>query len=658
MKQKEIFPRFYSGDMYSKIILLISIVISLVLQYYFFAGFMALALLFSFLFSELSYKRGVKQMQNYLESASMRVGASESMPGFPFPAASITEKGKITWYNSALDKLLNGELLFQKDIREFIKDYDSYTSDEFGKYPAMSAILNNESYSVHAHRIPPQADGGDVILLYFINNTKQELFFEKYERSKFVAMYIAFDNYEEVMQGLSDDSRNSIQSAVDRHLVSMAAELNGILIKKERDRYSAFLSSEALTTLIHKKFPILDSIREIQTENTIAPTLSIGVGIDGDNFLENDNFARAGLDMALGRGGDQVVIKDKNSMQYFGGKTREVEKRTKVKSRVVAYALKELILQSDNIIVVGHKNADIDCLGAAMGINAISRYLGKKSYLILNEFDDTAAAVVDKSSLDEAYQGVFVKKNLISDIISSRSLIVIVDTNSPSFMEDIDFFGVAEQIVLIDHHRKSSDFIKNSTITYHEPYASSTCEMITEMLPYINNKSFLLKVEAEALYAGIYLDTKGFAFKTGVRTLEAAAYLRRAGVEPITVKQFFKSDLNTFTMKAALIQGTEVFNDHIAISVTPEERTPSLIAQAADELLNIKNIDTSFVVASHEGYSIISGRSTGAINVQLVLEKLGGGGHFSVAGAQIQGIDVMDAKGLLLQALNDYLREI
>ncbi len=657
MRQKEIMPRFYSGDMYSKIVLIISILISLVMQYYYFAVFMVVALLCSFLFSELSYRRGVKQMQNYLESASMRVGASESMPGFPFPAASITEKGKITWYNSALDKLLDGELLFQKDIREYIKDFDSFSPDDSGKFPVMSASFKNESFSVHAHKIPPQAEGGDIILVYFINNTKEEAFREKYKNSKFVAVHVAFDNYEEVMQGLSDDSRNAIQSAVDRQLASMTAELNGIFRKTERDRYSIFISSGALTTLIAKKFSVLNTVREIQSDNTISPTLSIGIGIDGKNFLENDDFARSALDMALGRGGDQVVLKDKNAMQYFGGKTREVEKRTKVKARVIAYALKELIIQSENVVIVGHKNADIDCIGAAMGIHAIARHFGKKAYIVHHEYDDTASEVVNKACSEVAYQGVFVKKNVVADFISSRSLIVVVDTNSPTYMESVDIFGITEQIVLIDHHRKSSNFLKSPTIAYHEPYASSTCEMIAEMLPYLNNKNFLLKVEAEALYAGIYLDTKGFAFKTGVRTLEAAAYLRRAGVEPITVKQFFKSDLDTFTMKAALIQDAKVYYDHIAISVTDDQRTSSLIAQAADELLNIKNIDTSFVIAKHEAYCIISGRSTGAINVQLVLEKLGGGGHFSVAGAQLKGIPASDAKDRLLQALEEYLEE-
>lgn len=657
MKQKEIMPRFYSGDMYSKIILVISIVVSLFLKYYLFAGFMTAALLCSFFFSELSYRRGVKQMQNYLESASMRVGASESMPGFPFPAASITEKGKITWYNSALDKLLDGELLFQKDIRQFVKDFDSYTPDENGKYPVMKANLNNESFIVHAHKIPSQKDSVDIILVYFINSTKQEMFHEKYKNNKFVAMHVAFDNYEEVMQGLPDDARNAIQSSVDRALASMTAENNGIFVKTERDRYSIFVSSGSLRALINKKFNILDTVREIQHENTISPTLSIGIGADGNSFLENDNFARTALDMALGRGGDQVVLKDKNSMQYFGGRTREVEKRTKVKARVVAYALKELISQCENVIVVGHKNADIDCIGAAMGIHAIARQYSKKAYIIHHEYDDTASCVVAKACTEPDYEGVFIKKNLVKDVLSSKSLICIVDTNSPSYMENVDIFGLSEQIVLIDHHRKSSDFIKNPSVAYHEPYASSTCEMITEMLPYLHNKNFLLKVEAEALYAGIYLDTKGFAFKTGVRTLEAAAYLRRAGVDPISVKQYFKSDLLTFTMKAALIQSTVVYHEHIAISVSEEERSSSLIAQAADELLNIKNIDTSFVIAKREAYCIISGRSTGAINVQVVLEKLGGGGHFSVAGAQLKDVTPLEAKEKLLQAVEEYLAE-
>lgn len=657
MKNKDLKPHFYTGDIYSKIIIVFCIVFALATQAYALAGVMACALLFSFLFSELSYRRGVRQMQAYLESATMHVGASESMPGFPFPALSVTEKGKITWYNSAMDKLMDGTLLFQKDIREYAKDFDVNAVDEKGKYPPCKTTIGGRIFELHAHKTPPQEDGGELILVYFLDINDYDSLALRYENEKYVAMIAAFDNYEEVMQGLEDEARNAVQSAVDRSLTAMVAEAGGVMRKTERDRYSVSINASALRGLVQKKFPLLDTVREIKCGNTIAPTLSIGIGTEGETFAENDMFARNALDMALGRGGDQVVLKDKNALQYFGGKTREVERRTKVKARVVALALWELIKQSDNVIIIGHKNADIDCIGAAMGAVAISRSLGKNAYILQYDYDDTASAVAKKAMDEAAYQGVFARASVVREIITSRSLLLVMDTNSPSYMETTDLFGVTDQVVLIDHHRRSSDSIKNLTLLYHEPYASSACEMVTEMLPYLSSKNILLKIEAEALYAGIYLDTKCFTFKTGVRTLEAAAYLRRSGIDPITVKQYFKNNLETFTMKAALIQGAQVVNEHIAISVTNEVRSPSIIAQAADELLNIAGIETSFVIARKENGCVISGRSTGGANVQVILEKLGGGGHFSVAGAQLKDTAPDAAKETLLQVLEEYFAE-
>jgi len=657
MKNKEFKPRFYIGDIYSKVIIVCCIAFTLATRAYVLAGVMACALILSFLFGELSYHRGVRQMQTYLENATMHVGASESMPGFPFPAVSVTEKGKIIWYNSTMDKLMGGTLLFQKDIREYAKDFDVKAMDENGKYPSCKTTVNGRIFELHAHKTPPQEDGGELILVYFLDINDYDSLALRYENEKYVAIIAAFDNYEEVMQGLEDEARNAVQTAVDRSLTAMVTEAGGVMRKTERDRYSIAINAKALRGLIQKKFQVLDTVREIQCGNTIAPTLSIGIGADGETFAENDMFARNALDMALGRGGDQVVLKDSNALQYFGGKTREVERRTKVKARVVALAPRELIKQSDNVIIIGHKNGDIDCIGAAMGAVAISRSLGKKAYILQYEYDDTALTVAKKAMEDPAYQGVFVKTSVMHEIITAKSLLLVMDTNSPSYIETTEFFGVTDQVVLIDHHRRSSDSIKNLTLLYHEPYASSTCEMLTEMLPYLSNKNILLKIEAEALYAGIYLDTKCFTFKTGVRTLEAAAYLRRSGIDPIVVKQYFKNNLETFTMKAALIQGAQVVREHIAVSVTNEVRSSSIIAQAADELLNIAGIEASFVIAKRDNGCIISGRSTGSANVQVILEKLGGGGHFSVAGAQLKDTSPETAKEKLLQVLEEYFAE-
>ncbi len=657
MKRKDTLPRFYNGDIYSKIIIFICIIFALFMRYFVFAAFMAAAFLCSFFFSEFTYRLGVRKMRTYLEQASLRVGASESMPGFPFPAVSITEKGKITWYNSAMDKMMDGELLFQKDIRDYVPTFDVSAMNEAGLYPVYSAEIQGEFYHVHAHKTPPQEDGSELILIYFLNCTAFEKLNRAYKSNRFVAMMIAFDNFEEVINGMGDEARNILQTSVDRSLSAMASEVGGIFRKTERDRYFVVLSAGGLQTLIQKKFPILDTVREIQCGNTIAPTLSIGIGFEGDTFLENDAYARAALDMALGRGGDQVVVKNGDTLEYFGGKTREVEKRTKVKARVVANALRELILQSDSVVILGHKNADIDCVGAAMGVVSIARHLGKKAYILKQEFDDTATSVLKTAIEEPLYKDVFINRATAGEIIGERTLIIVVDTHSLSYADAPELIENAKQVVLIDHHRRSSNFIQNYVLSYLEPYASSTCEMVTEMLPYLTEKNILMRLEAEALYAGIYLDTKSFMFKTGVRTLEAAAYLRRAGIDPIAVKQFFKSNLETFTAKASLIQAAKVVNEHIAISLTEEIRTPSVVAQAADELLDIAAIDTSFVIARSERGCIVSGRSTGDINVQVILEKLGGGGHFAVAGAQIEGADPYAVEEQLLAVIEAYLED-
>ena len=658
MKPKDVFPKLYAGDIYTKIILLICLGFALALKLWSFAVFMACALLLSFVFSDFAARKNTGKIKRYLENATLHAGTSESMPGFPLPAVSINAAGNITWYNSSMDKLMEGELLFHKNITELVKAFDVKFESDDGRLPQWKTELKGEIYSVFSHKIKTKNGDDDFILVYFLNITEQEQIKRKFMDSRFVSMAVVFDNYEEVMQGLNDEERNFVLSSLERHLQSMTSELNGIYKKTERDRYSVYLSSESLQILINKKFPVLDAAREIQSGNAIAPTLSIGVGIDGDSFGETALFSRAALDMALGRGGDQVVIKDKNQILYFGGKTREVEKRTKVKSRVIAGALRELISQCDNVLITGHKNADIDCIGAAMGIVSVARFLGKNAYIIQNECDDTAKEVVKHALKDEIYKNVFLKRTSLEDVLFPKSVLFIVDTNSPSYMEHSDLLGLTEQIVLIDHHRRSTDFIENPTLQYHEPYASSTCEMITEMLPYISEKNILTKVEAEALYSGIYLDTKYFTFKTGVRTLEAAAYLRRAGIDPIAVKHYFKSNLETFTMRASLIQGAKIVKEHIAISVADAVRSPSVIAQAADELLNISGIDTSFVIAKYDNACVVSGRSTGKINVQVILEHLGGGGHFSVAGAQVRDASPAEVETRLMEIIETYLKEL
>lgn len=657
MKNKDLLPHFFEKDIYTKCMIAIALIITLWMKELFLSVYLFLAFILSFVFDSYLYHRSLKKTEQIFENLSVHIGENESMPGFPFPAISFSMNGKITWYNSLTDKIMNGELLFQKNIKDIVKDFDVSASNENGMYPVYITKINDIFYSVYAHKVPARENEAESIVSYFLDSNEFENLKDQHEKNQFVSMSIAFDNYEEVTQGLDDEVRSVILTSVERAITTMATEINGIFKKIERDRYSISLSAESLRILTEKKFPILDKVREIKVSNSIAPTLSIGVGLNGKTFLETDSFSRNAMDVALGRGGDQVVIKTDTSMQYFGGKTREVEKRTKVKARVVAFAIRELILQSDTIFITGHNNADVDCVGASMGIVAIVRSLGKKSYIVLNEYDDTSKTVIAKAKEEASYKDVFITRASLDGLNTNNAVLFIMDTNSLSYLQNSDLLGFAEHVVLIDHHRRSGNFISNTSLAYHEPYASSTCEMVTEMLSYISDDNILLKVEAEALYAGIYLDTKSFTFKTGVRTLDAAAFLRRSGIDPVVVKQFFKTNLETFTMRASLIQGAKVYYNHIAISIDDKVYSPSLVAQAADELLNISGIDTSFVIARDQTNCIISARSTGEINVQIIMEKLGGGGHFSVAGAQIKGSTPKEVHEQLLKILEEYKQQ-
>ena len=441
-------------------------------------------------------------------------------------------------------------------------------------------------------------------------------------------------------------------------MAAFAAEINAIFKKLGHGRYFLAMHKKSLDELVSKKFEILEKIRAIPPafEGGINPTLSIGIGTGGKTLSECDAFSRAALDMALGRGGDQVVIKNSDNLSYYGGKTREVEKSARVKARVIAGARIELIRHSDKVVIMGHKNTDMDAFGGAIGIMAAAHANGKKAYMLLSGNDSAVASCAEAISAHKEYQGAFVRADEVREIISAKTLLVVVDTHTVSYVSNPELLPLCEQTVIIDHHRRGADFIENYVLLYHEPYASSAGEMLTEMLPYMGGKIKLTRAEAEAIYAGIYLDTKGFKFKTGVRTLEAAAYLRRTGVDTAAVDRLFQTDFDEMKTRYEIISSAEIVRDKIAIAYTDKKVTGALIAKAADELLAISQIELSFVLAPFGKGCSISGRSMD-INVQLVLEKLGGGGHLTVAGAQLEGKSVKEGIELLKGALCEYFSE-
>lgn len=472
---------------------------------------------------------------------------------------------------------------------------------------------------------------------------------------------IFIDNYDEILESLEEISRPTFTALIDREINSYARNVFGIVCKFEKDRYIFLFTSDKLNLLKSKKFDILKKVRDVNMGNELPVTLSIGIGMGGETLAQSMEFARIAVDLAQGRGGDQVLIKDPENYYFFGGISKEIGKHTRVRARIKAYAFSELIGESGNVIVIGHRNTDLDCLGAAIGVYKIASSFGKNCKIILSDITTNIRCLYERLLDDNEYkQNVFVNKCEVHSLIDESTLVVVVDAHRPSILECGEILPLVRKIVLIDHHRKSKEFIDSPILSYHEPYASSTCELITEMLPYIRTKVKLRPIEADALLAGITVDTKNFTVKTGAKTFEAAAYLRRNGSDSTKVRMLFRNDLEAFRAKAAIVNNAEIFSGNIAISVCPSNiENPSLIAaQAADELLNISGIEASFVLSAVNERVTISARSLSAINVQVIMEMLDGGGHQTVAGVQIENLSEDEALVMLKDAIIKYLQEV
>ena len=468
------------------------------------------------------------------------------------------------------------------------------------------------------------------------------------------------DNYEETMQQLESEEKPQVIAKIDQCIYEWADKTKGVLIKTDRDRYVYFFEQRYLETVKEDKFSILDRIKEIDMQGKIQITLSIAVSNEGRTDKEKYKSSQAAMDIVLGRGGDQAVIRENEIYKFFGGRAQEVEKRTKVKARVVSHALENLIRESTKVMIMGHENPDIDSIGSSMGIYRLAKSLDKNAYVVGSRQTASLQNFAKELEKDEEYEDVLISKEVAEENIDADTLLIIVDTHKKNYVEVPEILNKTDKIVIIDHHRRSADFIENATLTFQEVYASSAAELVTEILQYVETKVELKKIEAESLYAGIMMDTKNFTFKTGVRTFEAAAYLRRCGVDIIRVKKWFQSDLESFNKIADIVRKAEIFNETIGIAINNEKtKDASLIcAKAADELLTISDITASFVIGDLGDKVCISGRSIGDINVQVILEKLGGGGHITLAGAQVEGMTIEETKQELINRINEYFTEI
>ena len=593
--------------------------------------------------------------------------AKTSLINSPFPLIILETDGNVVWKSSKFatefeDIDIN---TFVNDLTYDLKEEIKNKKDNTDKSILKNIQVNKRQYRmvgkfVNSKRYSKNEKNEYMAILYFIDETENIKLQNEYNDSKSCVGIIMIDNYEENMQMLESEEKAQYVAEIDKVIYEWTNETNGILIKSDRDRYIYIFEQRYLEKIKEDKFSILDKIKDLDPKQKVQFTLSIAISNEGEVDKDKYKSAQTAMDIVLGRGGDQAVVRQNDIYKFFGGRSQEVEKRTKVKARVVAHALENLIKESSKVMVMGHTNPDIDAIGSAIGVYRLAKSLDKNAYIIA---DNRPALQNFMESLKEEpeYEDVIINKEVAEENIDEDTLLVVVDTHKVNYVESEEVLKKASKIVIIDHHRRSADYIENATLTFQEVYASSAAELVTELLQYAEVNVELKKIEAEALYAGIMMDTKSFTFKTGVRTFEAAAYLRRCGVDIIRVKKWFQSDLESFNKIADIVKKAEIVNDSIAIALCDTEKSKDislLCAKAADELLTISDVTASFVLGDTGEKICISGRSIGDINVQVILEKLGGGGHITLAGAQVEGMTIEEVKQELIIRINEYFTEI
>lgn len=575
------------------------------------------------------------ELSDHIKDLSMAVDnvAKNTLINSPFPLIVIETNGNIIWKSSKfIREFANidiGTYLTNiiKEIKLEIENGSEENKKELKELIKKQIKIGNKTYKILGEYTKSSKDKETteyMLSLYFIDETENIELEATYRNSQICVGVIMIDNYEEIMQRVSAEDRAIITATIEKSLYDWATQYKGLIVKSERDTFIVILEQQYLVKLEAEKFTILDKIKEISIPGKLKSTLSIAISNEGETNYQKYKSAQGCIDIALGRGGDQAIIRKDGKYTFFGGRTQEIEKRTKVKARIVAHALEELMHESKNVIIMGHANSDIDAMGSAFGVYCIAKTIGKEAYIV-NETTSTGLDNFIQTAKDnEEYEDVIIGKDEAVEKITSETLLVIVDTHKSSYVEVPELLEKTNKIVIIDHHRRSTDFIENAILTFHEVYASSACELVTELIEYSEKDIKLNTIETEGLYAGIMMDTKNFTFKTGVRTFEAAAFLRKCGIDIIKIKKWFQSDLETYNKIAEIINKTEIIKGTIGISTYNEKDKQSNIvcAKAADELLTISDITASFVIGNLGDKICISGRSIGDINVQVILEKL------------------------------------
>ena len=582
-----------------------------------------------------------KEWTNYIQNLSLDIDETtkKAVMNLPIPLCILEFDGKITWYNRKFNTMIGQDDLLGVNIDNLIKNLNLRKVLNENKEMYTDISYKDREYTIVYNVIKNEKEKNAkyLMMLYWIDKTDFLNMQKKYEEEKNVVMLIQVDGYDEVLKSAQEENRPLLSVAIEKELANLEINTKGALRRTSKDKFFLMMNKKELIKLESEKFLILDQIRKIDYGNNLPVTISMGIGIDGDTINDNLKFATGALDLALGRGGDQAVVKTQDKFAFYGGKSKAVEKTTKVKSRLIGHALREVILESDNIFIMGHKYPDMDAMGAAVGIYDICKSCNKSANIVLDYSNESIEEFVKRINKSDYYDGVFVDSDYAIKECTKNTLVIVVDTHRPNFTECPQLLNMSDKVVVIDHHRRGVDFINDTVLLFHEIYVSSTCEMVTEIVQYIEDDIRINKLTAEGLLAGISLDTKNFAFKTGVRTFEAASYLKKSGADTIEVKKLFNSDIKDFITKAEIIQNAKVINDNICLAYTMTEANNIniVIAQAADELLNIKEVEASFVLGKKDDKVFISARSLGNINVHVLMEKLGGGGHRDMAGAQL-----------------------
>ena len=591
------------------------------------------------------------------------------------PYALLDDSGKIIWTNKEFERIVHKEKGYSKSVtslfptitRDRLPGEDEVEETEFeidyegSNYMARMKKISLKEMAVNSDIIEADGYDGYLIAMYLFDETALRIALKEVDDQSLAVGMIYLDNYEEALDSVEEVRRSLLIALIDRKVNKYIAALDGICKKLEKDKYFIILRKKAISQLQESRFDLLDDVKTVNIGNEMAVTLSMGIGLDGLTYAQNYEFARNAIDLALGRGGDQAVVKSPETITYYGGKSQQVEKNTRVKARVKAHALKEIITGKDKVLIMGHRLADVDSFGAAVGIYRIAKTLDRKAHIVLNDITTSVQPLVEMFQDNPEYDDdMIIGSQQAIEAAGGNAVLVVVDVNKPSITECPELLKYCKSIVVLDHHRQGTEVIENATLSYVEAYASSACEMVSEILQYIGENIKIRSEEADCMYSGIVIDTNNFMTKTGVRTFEAAAFLRRSGADVTRVRKLFREDAIEYKAKADAVSQAEIYRNYYAISIciNDEVQSPTIIgAQAANELLNIKGIKASFILTEYQNQIYVSARSIDEVNVQVIMERLGGGGHMNVVGCQMEGTSIAEAIAVIKNTIDTMIQE-